>query len=405
MSGKKNTRIGEARTGNRFALLSLFFACSLLFLAPFLLPSTHFCRAETEREEYKKMQKEIKSHKKKLAETRRRESSVLTDIEDINKQLKSVGSDLRKYKKRLMITESNIAKVENEISQNKGKIDSHREWIKQKIRAIHKYGQYSDITMLFMSSEDISQLMRNVKYLQFIAVNEHKVLNDYKKNLENLNEQEKRLMSLKTELIKNREKVKTEEASLAEKKNDKEILLTSVKKEKSSHARMLREMEEASQKLLDIIRESEKADREKAEILSDKSFTTLKGQLPWPVEGKIAIPYGSQKDPQFNTPIFRSGTYIQANTDSLAKAIHGGRVVFAEWFKGYGQLVILNHGDGYHSLYGSLSEIFAKVGDIIKGSQSVGRVGNSGIVNSPGLYFEIRYKGKPLDPLQWLRRR
>ena len=85
--------------------------------------------------------------------------------------------------------------------------------------------------------------------------------------------------------------------------------------------------------------------------------------------------------------------------------MHGGKVVFAEWFKGYGQMVIINHGDGYHTLYGSLSEIFTKVGDIIKGKQAVGRVGKSGLLTSPGLYFELRYKGKPLDPLQWLQRR
>jgi ABC-type Fe3+/spermidine/putrescine transport system ATPase subunit len=177
----------------------------------------------------------------------------------------------------------------------------------------------------------------------------------------------------------------------------------SVKREETSYSRMLKELKNASQKILDIIRESEKAEKE--EPFATKNFSGLKGKLPWPVEGKIAIHYGSQKDPQFNTPIFRSGTYIQSNADSLAKAVHSGKVVFAEWFKGYGQLVIVNHGDGYHTLYGSLSEIFTKVGDIIKGKQAIGRVGNSGIVNSPGLYFELRYKGKPLDPLQWLHRR
>jgi len=168
---------------------------------------------------------------------------------------------------------------------------------------------------------------------------------------------------------------------------------------------MLREMEESAKGLLDIIRESERAEKQKEETFSTKSFAGLKGKLPWPVDGKVAIPYGSQKDPQFNTPIFRSGSYIKANADSVAKAVHSGKVVFAEWFKGYGQLVIVNHGDGYHTLYGSLSEIFTKVGDIIKGKQAVGRVGSSGLLNAPGLYFELRYKGKALDPAQWLQRR
>jgi septal ring factor EnvC (AmiA/AmiB activator) len=256
-----------------------------------------------------------------------------------------------------------------------------------------------------MGAEDISQLMRREKYLQYIALYERRLLDNYRDALTGLTEKEKELMALKRELIKNREKVKAEEEALGEKKNKKEMLLSSVKREKSSHAKMLKELEEASKKILEIIRESEKAEREKEVPFAGKGFPSLKGRLPWPVEGKVAIPYGSQKDPQFNTPIFRSGTYIQSNTDSYAKAVYTGKVVFAEWFKGYGQLVIVNHGDGYHTLYGSLSEIFTKVGDIIKGKQPVGKVGNSGILNTPGLYFEVRYKGKPLDPLQWLQRR
>ncbi len=364
------------------------------------------CFAATPHEEYKKMQREINAHRQKLEEVKRRESSVLTDIEDTNKQLKTAESDLRKYKNRLANTEDRIAQVESDISLNRGNIEKHREWIKRKLRAIHQYGGNPDVVMLFLSADDASQLMRNMKYLQYIAVYEHRLLDNFKGTLEGLTAKEKQLTVLQKELIKNKEKVREKEESLAEKRNSKQMLLASVKREKSSRTRMLREMEEASKKLLEIIRESERAaEREKAETFPGKSFSSLKGRLPWPVDGKVALRYGSQKDPQFNTPIFRSGTFIQSGTDSLAKAVHSGKVVFAEWFKGYGQLVIVNHGDGYHTLYGSLSEIFTKVGDIIKERQAVGRIGNSGIMNSPGLYFEVRYKGKPLDPLQWLQRK
>jgi septal ring factor EnvC (AmiA/AmiB activator) len=79
-------------------------------------------------------------------------------------------------------------------------------------------------------------------------------------------------------------------------------------------------------------------------------------------------------------------------------------VIFAEWFKGFGQLIIINHGSGYHTLYGNLSELFSKVGDIIRENQVIGKVGTSGVINAPGIYFEIRYKGKPLDPSQWLKK-
>ena len=378
-------------------LLILFAFCTVF------LPS--FSYAASPHEEYKKIQKEMKTHKEKLESVKRRESSILSDLESTSRQLRDVEDALKKYKHQLSTTESTIAQVENDIARNKSTIDKLREWIKRKLRVIHRYGLNSEVFMLFLSAEDISELVRTGKYLQYITAYEHGILKTYKGTLESLTEKETQLISLRKELSRNKEKVQAEEESLEEKKNKKESLLATVKKEKNTHTRMLREMEESSQRLLDIIRESEKAEKEKEETFSTKSFAGLKGKLPWPVEGKVAIPYGSQKDPQFNTPIFRSGAYIKSNADAVAKAVHSGKVVFAEWFKGYGQLVIVNHGDGYHTLYGSLSEIFTKVGDIIKGKQAVGRVGSSGVLNAPSLYFELRYKGKPLDPAQWLQRR
>lgn len=383
--------------------LSIFCILCLTFCLLFTVHSslfTDYGYAATPQEEYKRIQKQIHEHKKKLEKAKRREHSILSKLEMTNKQLNDVEAELRKYRKTLSNTELRIAKVESDISINRDDIERRKEWIRRKLRAMYKYGKTPETVMLYLTSDDLSQMMRRGKSLQYITVYEHRVLNTYKANLEVLQEKENQLVKLKRDLIRNRENVRVEEVSLAEKKKDKEILLASVKNEEYSYKKMLSELKDASKRLLEVIRETEKTDTFSAEGLSK-----LKGKLPWPVQGKVAIPYGSQRDPQFNTPIFRSGTYIQSIGDSAAKAVYNGKVVFAEWFKGYGQLVIVNHGNGYHTLYGSLSEIFTKVGDIIKVNQAIGRVGNSGILNAPGLYFEIRYKGKPLDPFQWLKKR
>jgi len=85
--------------------------------------------------------------------------------------------------------------------------------------------------------------------------------------------------------------------------------------------------------------------------------------------------------------------------------VYDGKVVYADWFKGYGQVIIVSHGDNYHTLYGNLSEIFYKRGDIITKGEPIGRVGQSGQSEEPTLYFEIRYKGKPVDPERWLKKK
>ncbi len=356
--------------------------------------------ASSPQTEYQKIQREMKTKREKLEQVKRRESSILADIEETNRQMKTIENDLRKYRMRLANTENTISQVEREISSARAAIERNKTWIKRQLRTIHKYGRNSDVVLLLLGSQDMAQFIRTGKNLQYIAAREHENLLAYQNNLENLREKEKQLALLKKELLANQSKILAEEEALSAKRKNKEQMLASVKEEKSSLVQMLKEMEEASNRLLEIIKKSDRGD-----IYPGRGFAALKGSLPWPVDGRVVIPYGSQKDPQFNTPVFRSGTFIESRSDALARAVYEGKVVFAEWFKGYGQLVIINHGDGYHSLYGSLSEIFADVGDIIKGKQAIGRVGNSGLVNAPGLYFELRYKGKPLNPIQWLQKR
>jgi len=374
-------------------LSSLLFALCTMFFAS-------YSYGATPEEDYKKIQKDIKKQKEKLRKFEKRERSILADIEKTNKELSAVEVELRRYKERRRSIESEIAKVTAEISISRSVIEKHREWIKSKLKAMQKHGESGDIVMVFSSTDDVSQLMRGLKNLEYVVLYEHRVMNHYKDNLKGLSERERYLAMLRHELIENERKVRDRERALAEKKREKEQALAYARKEKASHEKMLRELQEASKRLLEIIRESEKTDTYTA-----RGFGGLKARLPWPVEGKIALNYGYQRDPQFNTPLFRNGIYIQTGSNLVAKAVHSGKIVFAEWFKGYGQLMIVNHGDGYHTLYGSLSEIFHRVGDIIKKGQVIGRVGSSGIMNEPGLYFELRYKGKPLDPLQWLEKR
>src|SRR5208337_916124 len=208
------------------------------------------------------------------------------------------------------------------------------------------------------------------------------------------------------------------EASLIDKKKEREALLVAVRKEKGMYENMINDLKETSSRLLTIIREAERQEREakkrrssktrpgtgEEEVQEESGFSKLKGQLPWPVIGRVALQYGTQVDPIFNLPVFRSGVHVKAESGAPVKAVYDGKVVFADNFKGYGQLIIISHGSGYHTLYGNLSKIFSTNGAIIKEHQTIGEVGESSTLGSSGLYFEIRYNGKPIDPQQWLKK-
>ena len=354
----------------------------------------------TPQEEFKKIQEQLQAQKKKLTETLLRESSVLNELDSVNIKLSNVEAALRKYRKILKQTESEIETVNRGIAETRESLAKQKDWLARKLRIMQRYGYAGDMVMLLMSAEDIPHMMRVWKYMENLTRYEHNVLANYRANLRALDEKSGKLLLLKAELEKNTEKVMTKEKEMGEKKREKELILSSLRNEKDSRRKMISELKETSQRLLDIIRESSRTDDYAAE-----GFGRLKGKLFWPAEGKIAIPYGSQKDPQFDTPVFRNGIHIRTDDSADTRSVYTGKVIFAEWFKGFGQLVIINHGSGYHTLYGNLSEIFSRVGDIIKENQIIGKVGTSGILNAPGLYFEIRYKGKPLDPVQWLTRK
>ena len=372
----------------------------LLFLL--LVPPPVTATVRPHEEEYQIIQKKMAEQKKKLGEAQKQESSILGEIEGVNVNLDRIDAELRRYRKKMSETEAAIRTTTAEIEKIRVTLEKQKDWLKRKLRIMNRFGYSGDMLVLLLSAGDISQMMRTWKYLEQITLHEHQVLGDYRENLREFTEKYEHLKTMKTELKTDAERIKAKENELADQKRTKETILSSVRKEKVSRQKMLAELKEASRRLLDLIERSSRTDTYTGPGVG---FTRFKGKLPWPADGRIAVPYGSQRDPQYNTPVFRNGVHIEASANSDARAVHEGKVIFAEWFKGFGQLVIVNHGSGYHTLYGNLSEIFSHVGDIIKENQVIGKVGTSGMLNAPGLYFEIRYKGKPLDPVQWLRHR
>ncbi len=390
----------EKRFSPRDLLNNLCNSVPLWLVLVFLLYPPCASAAESNpKEQYRKIQKEMESHKQKLEQAKKHEHSVLEDLDTTNRRLDELEANLRRQQQRLRTTQSEIRRTETEIARTSGELERKKKWMKARLRVMHRYGHAGDVVFLFASTEDMSGLMRRWKYLERISLREREVMEEISENLKSLDEKKKQLGVLSADLKREEGKIRLTEASLAEKKKERETVLASVRREKSTHEKLIRELQESSRRLLDIIRKLEEKD-----TYAGKGFPALKGSLAWPVNGKVAIPYGSQRDPKFNTPVFRNGVYIKTD-DGSAKAVYGGKVVFADWFKGYGNLVIVNHGEGYHTLYGNLSETFLKVGDIIKVKDVIGKVGESGILNAPSLYFEVRYKGKPLDPMQWLKRK
>lgn len=360
--------------------------------------------AHNPKEQYQKIQKEIESHKRKIEEIKKQEHSTLEEIDRVNRRLDTIISELRRQRRRIQEINAEIKRIETDRAEKEKEIEREKEWLIRKLRILQRYGKALDVMVLLISTDDIGEIMRRWKYLERISLYEKRIIEDYSQNLKQLEMQQKQLIDLNERLKMGEERIRLNEATLLKEKKEKDMLLLAIRKERSSHERVIRELNEASKKLLDLLKDIEKKEKEKRDVYAGKGFPALKGRLPWPVNGRVAIPYGSQVDPRYNTPVFRNGIYIETENEAV-RSVADGKVVFSDWFKGYGNLVIINHGEGYHTLYGNLSETFFKAGDIIKEREVIGKIGESGMLNGPSLYFEVRYKGRPLNPLQWLKRR
>ncbi len=164
------------------------------------------------------------------------------------------------------------------------------------------------------------------------------------------------------------------------------------------------ELETAARALEETLTSLRQAPRRRSAPLGPP-FASLRERLAPPVEAPIAAPFGRVVDAEFKTETFRSGVEFDAPLGAAVEAVAAGQVRFAGWFRGYGKLVILDHGDAYFSVSGHLADIRVEVGDEVESRGVIGTVGDTGSLSGPRLYFEIRHGREPQDPRKWLRLR
>jgi len=206
---------------------------------------------------------------------------------------------------------------------------------------------------------------------------------------------EQELLEKRTaESIALRERLAAGRRRLDAQRKKKTELLTSIVQQKETHVAYVEELQEAEQRLEELL-----------DGLADGTVAipvaAFKGSLPWPVKGPVLSPFGRRKHPRFNTFTVQNGIEIGSPANQEVRAVHEGTVVFARRFRGYGLMVVIDHGGKHHSLYAHLAELKVAVGQAVAGGDVVGLSGEGGVERA-GVYFEMRHRGRPEDPLDWL---
>ncbi len=360
------------------------------------------------KKELQRIKREMEEKKRKIRKAGRREQSVLGEIEKIDKVIQAKDTELSREQQRLREAEAALANVEKDAAAMQQGLSRLKRTYRDRIRALYKMGRSGYAVGLF-SSERMDVAVKRVKYLEIVAAQDRNVIADYGKALESLSRRQAEIAGRKEEIFRRRQEIRSHQGDLASERKKKSTILSSVRKQKELYEQVLGELEESSENLWGLVKEEEKRRAEQRAARAQQpgagapsAALSGRGRLPWPVNGKVVTPYGRQRHPQFGTLVFRRGIEIEVREGEPVRAVGGGHVAYADWYKGYGKLLIVEHGTGFYSLYGYLSRLDVKKGDAVAGGQVIGLAGDTGSLKGSKLYFEVRRHGEAEDPLAWL---
>ncbi len=346
---------------------------------------------------------QIKDLKSRLESEARRESSVLSALTRTNLSKSLVERELAAQNVELERGRTELAAIQRNIREIRADIDRERQSIEKTLVTLYKYGRV-DFFQFLLQARDIEAYASESKRLGILARSQDDIVAGFLAALEDLRAAETALESKQRDLAAMARAANLKRQELDTEARKGATLVREIRKNRETYQRTLAELSESAEELQKLMTKIVAQ-----EWVLPAAFVPLyerRGKLPWPLEGRVITPYGFEKHPDFDTVVMNKGVEISpADGKSLILAIHAGKVVYADYFQGYGNLLIVDHGMTYYTLYGHCAEFLAEVGGMVRAGQPLAMVGDSGSLKGECLYFEIRYKTKALDPLQWLKRR
>lgn len=350
--------------------------------------------ARSEDDALKRVQERKATLERELARLRGQEKSLLGEVERLELEVRLRTEELREIQTVLQRTNAQLDATTRDVRALETSLAAERPVLAARARALYKMGDLSYLRLL-LSVDRPSDIFRGYRLVTAVARRDNQRIARFRSDLASLAERRTRLeqetqqaLALKTDLDRARR-------SLDQDRRRKTALLTSIVEKKETNAAFVEELQQAETKL-----------REMLAGLGDGEVTVplpvFRGSLPWPVAGDVRVPFGRRKHPRFETFTVQNGLDIEAVVNAPVTAIHEGTVVFADFFQGYGLMVVVDHGGKHLSLYAHLGEVLVQAGDRVRAGQGIGTAGTSGLQGS-GLYFEMRFQGKPVDPADWLK--
>jgi septal ring factor EnvC (AmiA/AmiB activator) len=346
---------------------------------------------------------QIKDLKARLEEEARKETSILTSLARINLNKSLVEHELAARNLELERGRADMAVIQQNIRTIRADLDREREAMEKTLATLYKYGRV-DFFQFLLQARDFETYASESKHLALLARGQDQVVARYAGSLEELRTAEAALESKQADQAEMARAAGLKRRELETEARKNASLVEEIRRNRATYEQTIKELSESAQELQKLL--TKIIEQQWVLPPSWVPLTERRGRLDWPIEGRLITNFGTERNREYNTVVMNNGVEIAPGPGkSLVLAVHPGKVVFADYFQGYGNLLIIDHGLTYYTLYGHCSEFLAAVGDMVRSGQPVAVVGDTGSLKGECVYFEIRYKTKALDPLQWLKRR
>jgi septal ring factor EnvC (AmiA/AmiB activator) len=338
----------------------------------------------------KDVKKELYLTIKKEKKIQKKETSILESLHAIETELYKKGRELKRMEARLGRIKGKLHHTENQITNlNKG-MEETKEELLSRLIALYKMVRVPPEMILF-TSQSYLDLLKIDKFLKVIINFDARLIDTYRSQMALESQYQEELTQDQFQWERHISDVEQKKKEIKRVRKTKKALLKSIRNQKSVYQNVIGELEERAEELQGLIK---KLEREKRLLAYGKlKYEALKGKLTPPIQGKV-ISLFKEKG--------QNGIEIQAPMGAKIRAVLPGKVLYADRFKGFGNIVIIDHGGHTFTIYGYGSKLLTKEGDIVSQGETIALVGSSGSLKGPCLYFEIRYQGKPQDPMQWI---
>ncbi len=341
------------------------------------------------------------------------ESKVLSQLRRIERDLGTTRRRLRNLEEKRRTLDRQLVSTQATLDESIQTLDQQRAKLARRLRNLYKFGAERELEFI-LSTRSFGQLLARWDFLVRIAQQDRRLLDDVNTHREQVQETKQELETNLTRLQRNARATESQTRRLTSLRQERQSSVETIRTQREAFEAAAAELEQTARSLQRLLADLERKRRSEADraIAQGRNpqpytggFARGRGQIEWPVRGPVVGHFGPEKHPRFGTTTLNNGVDIQAPAGTSVMSAGKGRVDYVSQDYGtFGAIVVLNHGDGYYTLYGHLSEILVTQGQEVQAGQPVGRVGDSGTsLKGTVLHFEVRKGGQALNPEDWLK--